>query len=143
MSEKNIYNDGGTVNVAEQPLMDMPPQARVLNIDPQAADTYKVDERRRSLRTAARYKGRIEIQGYAFPVVTWDLSMGGARCSVQGVFPSNTLCTLYLEDDEGGKAIGLPCRAVRSSGFDTRLRFTDLNTKHKDFLTALTSKFGS
>lgn len=106
----------------------------------QAADTYKVDERRRTIRTAARYKGRIEMSGYSFPVMTWDVSMGGARCSVQGVFPPNTQCTLFLEGGSG-KEVGIPCKIVRSSGFDTRLSFSGLKGEQKDFLTALTNRF--
>lgn len=105
-----------------------------------AAEAFKVDERRRSVRTAARHKGRIEVSGYSFPVLTWDVSMGGARCSVQGVFPKDTQCTLYL-DDGSGNEVGLPCKTVRSTGFDTRVSFVNLKSSHKDFLTALTSKF--
>ena len=101
---------------------------------------YKVDERRRTLRAAARYKGRIEISGYAFPVMTWDVSMGGARCSVQGVFPPNTSCTLYLTDDTG-KEMPLPCKIVRSNGVDTRISFLPMKQGQKDFLTALTNRF--
>ncbi len=105
-----------------------------------AAQACKVDERRKAFRTAARYKGRIEISGYAFPVMTWDVSMGGARCSVQGVFPPNTSCTLFLADDKGAE-MPLPCKTVRSSGFDTRVSFQPLKQKQKDFLIALTNKF--
>ena len=108
----------------------------------QAAAVYSVDERRRTLRTAARFKGRIEMSGYSFPVMTWDLSMGGARCSVQGVFPPNTSCTLFLEDDKGNE-VPIPSKIVRSSGFDTRLRFLDMKPKQKEFLTQLTNRFGS
>ncbi len=107
-----------------------------------AAHACKVDERRKAFRTAARYKGRIEISGYAFPVMTWDVSMGGARCSVQGVFPPNTSCTLYLSDDKGNE-MPLPCKTVRSTGFDTRVCFQALKPKQKDFLIALTNKFTS
>ena len=108
----------------------------------QAAEVYSLDERRRTLRTAARFKGRIEMSGYSFPVMTWDVSMGGARCSVQGVFPPDTGCTLFLTDDKGNE-MPIPSKVVRSSGFDTRLRFLDMKPKQKDFLTRLTNRFGS
>ena len=111
------------------------PQAPTVN-----DEAYKVDERRRTLRAAARYKGRIEISSYSFPVMTWDVSMGGARCSVQGVFPPNTSCTLYLTDDMG-KEMPLPCKIVRSNGVDTRISFLPMKQGQKDFLTALTNRF--
>uniref|UniRef100_B8DP24 Type IV pilus assembly PilZ n=1 Tax=Nitratidesulfovibrio vulgaris (strain DSM 19637 / Miyazaki F) TaxID=883 RepID=B8DP24_NITV9 len=94
-------------------------------------------ERRRAARVAGRYKGRIEISGYGFSVMTWDVSLTGARCAVRGKFPEGTVCTLFVQNAKG-EEMGLPARVVRGTGNDVRLSFSAVSPEASVFLRALT-----
>jgi hypothetical protein len=94
-------------------------------------------ERRRAARVAGRYKGRIEISGYGFSVMTWDVSLTGARCAVRGKFPEGTVCTLFVQNPRG-EEMGLPARVVRGTGNDVRLSFSSVSPDAAVFLRTLT-----
>ncbi len=104
---------------------------------PAAPAAKQGGERRRAARVAGRYKGRIEISGYGFSVMTWDVSLTGARCAVRGKFPEGTVCTLFVQNTRGDE-MGLPARVVRGTGNDVRLSFASVSPEADAFLRALT-----
>lgn len=94
-------------------------------------------ERRRAARMAGRYRGRIEISGYGFSVMTWDVSLTGARCAVRGKFPEGAACTLFVQNSNG-EEVRLPARVVRGTGSDVRLNFSSVSPEAAAFLRAIT-----
>lgn len=112
-------------------------EAKQQDAAPVASAAKGGGERRRAARVAGRYKGRIEISGYGFSVMTWDVSLTGARCAVRGKFPEGTVCTLFVQNAKG-EEMGLPARVVRGTGNDVRLSFSAVSPEASAFLRALT-----